>query len=324
MDKSPEYDVVILGAGPAGSTAGTYLARFMFKVLLLEAHADQPTDLTSVQTRSLVPGRYLNVPGFPHGIERKAFKWLGIEEAQKAGCDYRIDEAVSITEHPHQFEIHCQNKDYTTTAIFFAMGVEDLWPDLPGLKRFVGRSLYWSVEANGKESVGRPAAVIGYSDQAALAGIRLHQFASKTYFLTNGNVLSCSEEMKKLLTHLQIEVNERQITQISGEEALIEAISFEGQDEPTSIEVLYFPTHLRPPRSRLAHDIGVYVDAAGFIQVNERFETNINNVYAIGDITSRGPEQVITSCYQGMQAAWAFYEERFQESLQHELVVAKH
>lgn len=316
MGIQPQYDAIVLGAGPAGFTAGIYLAQFKFKTLLLESMTEYPAGPLEIPPgRSSVSGFYFNVPGFPDGISREDLKWRGIEQAKHAGCEYRIDEAYAINKDHTYYTVRCRTREISTTAIFLAMGVKDVWPDLPGVHSYVGRSLFFSVTLSGRAADGKVAAIIGNDDHAAMEALRLTDYASQVYLLTHDAPLHLSEEMKAVLAQLNIPIIQSRIKTVEEEEeGIIHGVILENNQE-IPVRFLFFPSQERHPRSNLAEDAGVHVDVAGFIHVNERFETNLPNIYAIGDITARGPEQVITSYYHGMQAAWAFYEERFQKKL---------
>lgn len=321
-DSKAQYDVVVIGAGPAGFTAGTYLARFRFKTLLLDSLAIAPPPGGEEAGRSTISGFYQNIPGFPEGIERQDLKWRGILHAQNSGCDYRIDKVISVTRHPKHFTLHCETKGYTATTLFFAMGVQDRWPELPGLATYVGQALFLSVESNGKEAEGKEAGVIGHDEYAALSAIRLRDYTEQVTLLTHGEALACSKELQGVLSYLNIPVVESRIKTISETDSCIRCLLLEN-NRMVNAHVLFAPTQYRIPRSQLAQELGVHVDTAGYIQVNDRFETSLPNTYAVGDITARGPELVIASYFQGMCAAWALYEETFQKRLQHLLVASK-
>ncbi len=316
MSVAAQYDVIILGAGPAGFTAGIYLGRFMFKTLLLD-FIPAPHEADDIEgVRSTVHGKYMNVPGFPEGIERQELKWKGIHQAQNAGCDYRIDRVTAITRHPKHFTVQCDAGEYTTTAIVFALGAQDIWLELPGLDRFIGKSAFWSVESNGKEAMRRPAVIIGHDDHAAMEAVRLKTaFTDEVSLLTHAQPTQWSDEMRGILSHLGIPVVEKRIKILAGNDGMLERLTFE-DNEVLPVEMLYYPTE-KQPRSQLAVDLGIHVDGAGFIQVNERFETSMTSVYAVGDITSRGPEQVVAAYYHGMQAALSIYDDHFRRELHH-------
>jgi thioredoxin reductase (NADPH) len=319
--RDPDYEVVILGAGPAGSTAGIYLARFRFRALLLET-ADTTMTGTDWAARSGIAGYYYNVPGFPEGIQRYELKWRCIQQAQIAGCDYRLDKALSVTQNHGSYTVTCETGSYTTRALIFAMGVEDTWPEVPGLEKVAENAMFWSVYANGYEAIEKPAAIIGNDEHAILEAIRLHTYTPHVSLLTNGYELTSSPDVQDILTDLNIPIFITPIASLQNEGDYLHGVILEDH-HMVPAEILFSASRKKTPRSMLAQSLGVHVDAAGVIQVNERFETNIPDVFAIGDITSRGPEQVVTSYYHGMQAAWALNEERFHTRL-HQLLSHVH
>jgi thioredoxin reductase (NADPH) len=278
-----DHDVIVLGAGPSGATASTYLGRFGIKTLLLEAlaaHATTPEDLT---VRSTVSGCYYNVPGFPEGISREEFKWRGIQQAIHYGVEYRIDQVNTITRDGIVFSVHCDNQRYTARTLFFALGVEDHWPEVPGLDAYAGQSLYWSVETNGFEGRDKLSGVIGADDPAALEALRLFMMTGNAALFTVGEPLKCSDKLLAALEQSRIPIYTARVRSVVGKDGCLHALEL-ANDDVIPVQVLFFPEPIKYPRSELAQVLGVHVDSAGFIQVNERFETNVPAVYAIGDM----------------------------------------
>lgn len=320
MDTKANFDVIVIGSGPAGTTSGVFLSRARFNTLLLDSQADYPASVDQMPlSRSSVSGEYRNVPLFPEGISREELKWRGIQQAQYAGCSYRLDEVVGIKKDHTLFMVQTPSTAFTAEHIFFAQGVQDIWPDIPGMRHYVGRSLFWSVTSNGKEAEGKVAGVLGHTDYAALEAIRLHELGDSVYVLTHGVEPQFSSPMMQVLAYLKIPLLTERVKILVGDnEGRLEKVIL-GDGQEVDVQVLFFSPAYRKPRSELAQSLGAHVDTAGFIQVNERYETNIPNVYAVGDVTSRGPEFVITSFYQGMQAALGLYEDYFERKL-HQLL----
>lgn len=319
MDQPNHYQVIVLGAGPAGATAGIYLAEFKLKTLLLNAQSPHYSAAMDSHRPEHTPmGMYFNVPGFPQGIHRQELKWLCIEQAQRAGCDAREDTIESVSRSPQYFTVTCRAGTFTADTLIFALGVENALPDIPGINHLIDRSLFWWVEFNGAAATNKPSAVVGVTDRAALSALRLKNYTDSVVLLTHGQPLSCTPAVRHLLEKERIPVIETRIKTLSSEHDYLSRLTFSNNEE-LPVEVLFSPEHEHRPRSEMARALGVHVDAAGFIQVNEWFETNVPHIYAVGDITSRGPEQVITACYHGMQAAIHLSDTMFQRRLQHQL-----
>src|SRR5690606_12933182 len=131
------------------------------------------------------------------------------------------------------------------------------------------------------------AGVIGHDDHAALEAIRLYLMNAQACLLTLGEELQCSETLKFLLSQCDITVYTQRVKTILEENGILTGLIFE-HNTVQPFEVLFYPSVFRIPRSHLAQELGVHVDGAGFIQINERYETNIPQIYAIGDLTARG------------------------------------
>jgi thioredoxin reductase (NADPH) len=255
------------------------------------------------------------VPGFPNGIERHELKWLGIQHAQQAGCDYHIGSVTAISREDTRFRVITEDRNYTAEALFLAVGVRNQWVEIPGLNQSVGQSIFWSVESNGKEAVGQPAAVLGYDAHAVEQALRLRRFSPTVSLFTHGNVLACDDP--RLLNHLKhtgIPIYSQRIKTVVSHEHHLEAIIVE-DNQRIPVSTLFIPPLHQEPNIGLVAQLGVVQDAQGYVEVDEHFETSVPNVFAIGDMVSRGHKQVLTSCYQGMEAAWAYYERVFQKQM---------
>jgi thioredoxin reductase (NADPH) len=313
MGLQAQYDAIVLGTGPAGVTAGIYLARFQLKTAIIgNPCRGVAEDSGNPET---IPVVYHNVPGFPEGISCSAFVERGLQQAKEEGCTVIWDDVIALSQTSHQhFIVQGEKSLYTGQAIFYALGLRHGWPTFSGSNHYVGHGVYLAVDANACEASGAQAAIIGHDDYSAVEAIRLHSFAERVFLLADGQPLELSDEVADVLSDLGIDVIPDAILALQGDGQRLTHIDFVG-GRREAISVVFLPEHWLQPQSQLARQLGVTVDAQGYIQVNERFETNIGNVYAMGDVTSRGPEQVITACYHGMQAAWAFYEGRFHEQM---------
>lgn len=313
------YDVIILGAGPAGYTAGIYLARFLFKTLLIDLLVVDPKHYEKGASRSITPGAYHNVPGFPGGITRHELKWKGIQQAQEEGCDYQMDSAVAVTQDPETgyFLVHGQERTYHGKNLIFATGIEDDWADLPGLEKLVGHSLFWSVELNGKDAQGKSAVVIGHDDIVVQEALHLQMFTNQIYVLTHGKPLQCSEKSKmcEMLSHFQIQVYEQRIKTILCKGETLEKLVLEDGQE-IKANILFSPSQFQRPRNALAVNLGVNVDSRGYLIINQQFETNIPSTYAVGDIATKHlHKSVLCAYYQGMEVAWVLHDKQFRTLL---------
>ena len=312
--QTSDFDVVVIGAGPAGFTAAAYLGRFLIKTLLLETPAmASSSPITKDQVRSSTPGKYYNLPGFPEGIDRATFKNKGLKQAIASGCEYLEEKVLRIIPQSgcDQFVVETPNGSIKTDKIILAMGIQDCWPIIDNIEMFAGQSIFASVQANGMEAKDKTAGVIGSNDKAFEEAMRLCVYATKVYLLSNGEVCKLSAQMRQLNMAFPIEIIEDPIASLEGENGELNRIVFENGNS-IDAHVLFSPFPKRHASDLLTHNLNLHKDDDSFIIVNALYETSMKNIYAVGDMVNSPHKQVISSMYEGMEAAWAINDLAFK------------
>jgi thioredoxin reductase (NADPH) len=286
------HDVVIIGAGPAGLTAASYLGRFLRPALLIDGGASRAR---------WIPESH-NIPGFPQGIVGLQLLASLREQAIKYGTSIQTGDVHAITAHDEYFELNLGNEQVSTRYIVLATGVKDHLPNLSGADEALLRSLLRVCPiCDGYESAGKRIAVIGdseraeneaqflltYSDRITLIDISALPDAYRRRRIEARGIEYLQASLKELL----IEENELRLRQADGK-----CRTFD-----------YFYTALGcSPRNELAAALGTHFDKNDALTVDAQQQTSVDRLYAAGDIV-RGLSQVVVAAAEAAIAATAIH-----------------
>lgn len=292
-----QYDIIIIGAGPAGLTAALYGSRAGLKIGILERAL--PGGLAA--TTDLIE----NYPGFADGIK-------GIELAEKMkqhalcfGAELVNAEVQSLAKVGKQVQVKTSDKEYQVRAVIIATGTVPLKLNIPGEDELRGRGVSYCATCDGPLYRGRKIAVIGGGNSALQEGRFLLNFVEHITFvefmpqLTAEKILQ--DEIKKekrahvFLYHIPISIN--------GKER-VESITIRSREtrEEKTIEIsgVFIYVGLSP-LSQFVRGF-VDLDKFGFVKTNIQLETSVPGVFAAGDIRSGSIRQIIAACGDGAAA----------------------
>jgi len=297
-DVTPDYDVIIVGAGPAGLTAGIYVLRRGLKTLVLEG--------------KLPGGRIVeahlveNYPGFPDGISGHALATKMVAQLEQRGGTITNEEVVSLSLKGEVKTVSTRRKDYTAKAVILAMGVQRRRLRIPGEKELLGKGVSYCATCDGPLFRGGRVVVVGSGDEALEEALFLSDVTSKVFLVSNDLKLNAAEFLIKrfeekdntqILSHHQVEAIEGQ--------QLVESISVKDLTRTESAKLPCNGVFIAVgyvPLTEIVGKAGVEVDHRGWIRVNREQRTNIDGVFAAGDCTGRGM-QVATAVGEGTMAA---------------------
>jgi thioredoxin reductase (NADPH) len=297
-DVTPDYDVIIVGAGPAGLTAGIYVLRRGLKTLVLEG--------------KLPGGRIIeahlveNYPGFPDGISGYALATKMVAQLELRGEVITNEEVVSLSLKGKVKTVSTRRKQYTAKAVILAMGVQRRRLRIPGEKEFLGKGVSYCATCDGPLFRGRRVVVVGSGDEALEEALFLSDVTSKVFLVSNNLKLNAAESLVKrfkekdntqILSHHQVEAIEGQ--------QLVESIIVKDLTRNESTKLTCNGVFIAVgyvPLTEIVGKAGVEVDHRGWIRVNREQSTNIDGVFAAGDCTGRGM-QVATAVGEGTMAA---------------------
>lgn len=287
-----DFDVAIIGAGPAGLTAGLYCARYGLKTIIIEKGI---TGGTATWANSIQ-----NYPGFEDisGMELMTkFK----EQAQKAGAEIELDEVNEIKIDGKIKEISLSDKKITTKAIIVSVGAKSKWLNVPGEKQYLNKGVHFCATCDGPMYNGKEVAVIGSDSRAAEEAIYLATVTKKVTLICSKKELSAEiakqETLKEKGVQIMLGTN---VTSFEGT-AMLESIKVKTKGEETKLTVSgAFIFIGSQPNTEF---IEVNKDETGRIIVNEEMKTNKEGIFAAGDCIKKELNQIATCVGEGATAA---------------------
>lgn len=275
-----EYDVIIIGAGPAGISAGLYTKRANKKTLIIYNNESSLEKATKIE----------NYYGFENGISGEKLYKKGIEQAKNLGINVKKEEVIKIDKIKDIFEVKTVNENYTAKNIVLATGNKKNKPDIKNIEKFDGKGVSYCAICDGFFYRNKDVAVIGNGDYAISEVNDLLPVVNKITILTNGKTAPDIRSEK-------VEINNRTIKKIFGQEK-VEKIEF---DDGTDINVNgIFIAQGTADSTDIAKKIGLVLEN-NKIKVNDNMETNIKGIYACGDCIG-GILQISKAVNDGMKA----------------------
>jgi thioredoxin reductase (NADPH) len=290
-------DCLIVGAGPAGLVAATYLARFRRNIVVIDAGCSRA---------SLIPISH-NYPGFPDGINGNELLRLMRQQTQRY---YKGEIITGVVEHLEQlqnglFVAHYENHHCIARTVILATGVLDVEPELPNLTHAIQHGYIRHCPiCDGYEVQGQKVAVIGYGRDAINEAIFIRHFTDDLTLLTLGKEMALTDHDRGLLREGNIEVIEEPIAEVILENEKITAIRLIS-GKCHYFDTLYssLGTHVR---SSLAVNLHAKMHKNGELFVDRRHQTSIAGLYAAGDMV-KGLNQICVAASHAAIAATAIH-----------------
>ncbi len=292
-------DVVIVGAGPAGLTAGIYCSRSRLRTVILERNmAGGQIALTELVE---------NYPGFPEGISGFDLADKMKRQAIGFGAEVREIETVSaLRSEPAGYSVVTDQGVLRTRSVILAPGVEAKRSGIPGEAEFIGRGVSWCATCDGALYRGRTVAVVGGGDSAVEEGLFLTKFADKVYLVHRRDQLRAAPiAQERAFANAKFEfVWDSVPRRIAGGE-LVEALEVQNvkTQERHSLPVngVFFYIGQLPNTAWLKDT--VELDEQGYIVTDELLRTRLPGVFACGDAHANPLKQIAMAVGEGALAA---------------------
>ncbi|MBO5210453.1 MAG: thioredoxin-disulfide reductase [Clostridia bacterium] len=295
MDKP--YDIIIIGGGPAGYTAALYASRAGLSTLVLEKIA--------VGGQMSLTGDIDNYPGFEEGVDGFTLGMKMQQSAERFGAKTEYDEVLSVDFSQKIKQIKTLMGEYSAKAVIIATGAN---PKKLGLEKedtLTGRGIHYCAHCDGRFYKDKIVAVIGGGNSAVSDALYLSNLAKKVYLIHRRDTLRATNVYKAPLEKAKnIEfLWNTALTDVVFDQKVIAAEIKNLKTNETSGLALdgVFISIGRSPASELFKDI-LNIDEYGYIIANETTKTNIDGVYAIGDVRTKALRQVVTAVGDGATA----------------------
>ena len=298
-----EYDVVIIGGGLAGMTAGMYAANYGLRTGLIEQMMGgaQIINIEKIE----------NFPGFPEGVAGAELAPAVQEQCMNAGVEFIMGEATGVTQDGDFKVVATDSGDFRGRAVIVAAGSSLRSLGIPGEEELNGRGVSNCATCDGPMFMGETVGVVGGGDSAVEEALTLTDYVDKVLLFHRRDQLRAQEALQqRLLGNPKVEVLW---------DTVVEAVL--GEDTVSGVRARNVVTNMEnvidlsglfvyvglEPNSQLVSGL-VPVDNAGHIPVNLSMETSVPGLYAAGDLRQNSASQLVSSAGDGATAAIAAFK----------------
>lgn len=299
MTEAREYDVVIIGGGPAGLAAGLYAARGRHKTILIEKGV--------IGGQIALTEAVENYPGIPQ-VNGFDLAQTMLQQSESYGMETEYTGVTGIEQTGKKWTIHTEAGDFLTKALIITAGAEYNRLGVPGEDRLIGKGVSYCATCDAAFFKEMPVAIVGGGDAALDEGIFTTRYASRATVIHRRDELRASailQERAKANPKIGWVWN-TVVEEIVGDDK-VESLRLknvqtgEKSNLPVDAVFIFIGNH---PNTDFLPDI-VKKDAAGHVLVNEWMETGIPGLYAAGDVRQNSARQVASSVGDGVTAAIA-------------------
>jgi len=293
-----KYQLIIVGGGPAGLTAGLYSARGGFKVLLIEKEV--------IGGQIANADRVDNYPGFPEGISGFELARLIHQQATNHGLETMSGEVTGLTSRYGSNIVNTTEGDFIAQAVIIAGGSQFRKLEVPGEGEFLGKGVSYCATCDGPLFRDKAVAVVGGGDTAVTDALSLSKFVSSVKVIHRRNQLRASKVLqRKAQTEPKIEfIWDSVVTEVKGKEKLTDLVLKNTKNDTISllaVDGVFVAIGLVPNTEYLR---GVLpLDEGGYIITTELMETTVPGIFAAGDIRHNSVKQAIVAAGNGAVAA---------------------
>lgn len=297
------YDVVIIGGGPAGYTAGIYVARANLKALLIEG----ATTVSQITATDLIE----NYPGLPEGISGFELVQLFRKQAEKFGLEITQGDVTALVREYHGGKETWRitaGSDYPALSTIVATGAHWRKVGVPGEDVFTGKGVSYCATCDGPFYRNREVAVVGGGDTAVQEAIFLTHFAQKVTVIHRRNRLRAAKILQeRAFANSKIRfIWDSVVEEITGKE-FVEGVKVKnlktGELRDLPADGVFVFAGLTP-NTQMLHGI-TELDKNGYIVADGNMHTSAKGVFACGDCISKLLRQVVTACGDGATAAFS-------------------
>lgn len=291
MTTSPtDYDAIVIGGGPAGLSAGLWLARYRRRVVILDSGKPRNDPAWSVHG---YPG-IVDPP--PHELRR-----VLIDQATEAGAEWRGADVAKVTGEKNDFTVHLEDgSSLTARRVILAYGKRDNLPPVQGARELYGVSVFHCPDCDGPSVIDKRVGVFGQNRSAALLALYLLTWADSTVLFTNGEELDISRRARKVLEKYNVQVIAEKLISLRSVNGCLVAAELE-QTQSTPLDALFFNLG-SPQATDIANQLGCKRESGTDLVIDRAHQTTVPGVFAAGDIVGP-PYLAISAAAKGVTAA---------------------
>jgi len=294
------YELIIIGAGPAGLAAGLYAGRYRINTLILEK--------INVGGQILSSPTIENFPGFPAGIATQELIERFKKQVDELGVNIEMEEVLEIVAKSKDsvYEVKAKEKKYQTKSIIIATGAQPKRLNIKGEERLIGRGVSYCGTCDGPLFRDKDIAVIGGGDRAVEEVIFLSGYAKKVNLIHRRNELRASGILQeKAQKNPKINfVLESVVEEIIGQNR-VEGLKVKNTktESVTTIacQGVFISVGIKPDTDFIKNQL--HLDETGFIITDQDLKTSCEGIFASGDCRKKSLYQVISACSEGATAA---------------------
>lgn len=310
MAQEKQYDIIIVGGGPGGLTAGLYAARARRKVVCLEKY------LPGGQIA--LTGEVEDYPGFEH-ISGAELGMRFTEHAKKFGLEIEMEEVVEVhTDGEDRVALCASGNIYRGKVVILSTGGSPVKLNIPGEEQYAGRGVSYCAICDGAFFRDKVIAVVGGGDAAVEEGAFLTKFGTKVYIIHRREELRAQKIIQqRAFANPKIEfIWNTVVDTITGDGRVVTNLALNniktGEKSSLPVDAIFVYIGFKP-NSNLVRE-PLKKDAGGYILTDERMETSVRGIYAVGDVRAQLVRQVTNAVGDGTTAAVA--AEKYIEQLE--------
>ncbi|MCK4730725.1 MAG: FAD-dependent oxidoreductase [Candidatus Aenigmarchaeota archaeon] len=286
------YDLIIIGAGPAGLTAAVYAARYKMKVLVI---GEQLGGMSSEAHEICNFSTYKKITGEEFTQKMK-------EQVENLKVKIVHDSVTSLKKIDSIYNLKTNLKEYSSKKIILAMGSEKRKLELENENKFLGKGVSYCATCDAPFFRNKTVGVVGGSNSALTAALLISKFADKIYIIYRQDRFFRAEKMwvEEVENNDKIKIIfNSNVAELKGDNVL-EGVKLDNGEE-LKLDGLFIEIG-SIPSVKLAEDLGIELEG-NHIKTDKKQKTNVGGIFAAGDITNNPLKQIITACAEGAIAA---------------------